>query len=184
MSLTTVGGDPAENTSIFVSGSSQRLTLNTPVDATPNFEVKWGGAGGNSGLNADFGAGQPLDLFTSVLSFSLRSTDLSSNFTWQFTDSSGNTASYTGAFPPHSSGSLALPFAINLSSFANSGAVNWNAVDFIVFSGGGQEDLDMTINAPFQVVASTVPEPGTWVLLVMGFAAAMLALRRRPLRRW
>jgi hypothetical protein len=182
LSLTTSGGDIGENTSIFVSATTQRLTLNTPVDTTANFQLTWGGAGGNTGLGADFGAGQPLDLTTSLLSFSLRSTDLSSNFTWQFIDNLGITASYGGSFPPHSSGSPALPFSITLDSFANSGAVNWNAIDYIIFSGGGVEDLDMTVNAPFQVVASTVPEPGTWVLLLSGLAVTAVALHRRASR--
>lgn len=184
LSMSTSGGNLSENTSIFVSATSQRLTLNTPVEATANFQLTWGGAGGNTGLGADFGAGQPLDLNTSFLSFSLRSTDLSSNFGWQFIDTLGVTASYSGTFPPHSSGAPALPFSIPLDSFANSGAVNWNAINFIVFSAGGVEDLDMTINAPFQVVASTVPEPGTWALLVSGLAVTVVALRCRASRRF
>ena len=182
LSLTTSGGNVSENTSIFVSAASQRLTLNTPVDATANFQLAWGGAGGNTGLGEDFGDGQPLDLTTSFLSFSLRGTDLSSDFTWQFIDSLGVTASYGGTFPPHSSGSPALPFSIGLDSFANSGGVNWNNIDYIIFSGGGVEDLDMTVNAPFQVVASTVPEPGTWALLLSGLALTAVALRRRASR--
>lgn len=183
LSLTTSGGNLTENTSIFVSATTQRLTLNTPVEAIANFQLKWGGAGGNTGLGEDFGNGQALDLATSFLSFSLRSADLSSNFTWQFIDNLGLTASYGGTFPPHSSGSPALPFSIGLDSFANSGAVNWNAIDYIIFSGGGVEDLDMTVNAPFQVVASTVPEPGAWALLLMGLAVTAVALRRRASRR-
>jgi hypothetical protein len=183
MSLTTAGDNLDEDTSLFISSTTQRLTLNTPVDSTPNFQLKWGGANGNTGLGADFGAGQPLDLFTSYLSFSLRGTDIPSDFAWQFTDSAGNTATYNGSFPVHSSTSPALPFAISFDLFANASAVNWNAIDYIVFSGGGKEDLDMTINAPFQVVASTVPEPGTWAMFVAGLAVATFVLRRRAARR-
>jgi len=183
MSLTTAGDNLEETTSLFVSSTSQRSTLNTPIDATANFQLKWGGANGNTGLGADFGAGQPLDLLTSYLSFSLRSADISSNFAWQFIDSAGNTATYNGSFPIHSTNSPALPFVISFDSFASAGAVNWNAIDYIVFSGGGQEDLDMTVNAPFQVVASTVPEPGTWVLFVAGLAVATFVLRRRAVHR-
>ena len=182
MSLTTAGDNLLEDTSLFVSSTTQRLTLNTPVDSTPNFQLKWGGANGNTGLGADFGAGIPLDLFTSYLSFSLRGTDIPSDFAWQFTDSSGNSATYNGSFPVHSSTNSALPFVISLNSFANASAVNWNAIDYIIFSGGGKEDLDMTVNAPFQVVASTVPEPGTWVLFVTGLAVAAFAFRRRASR--
>ena len=183
MSLTTAGANLGENTSLFVSSATQRLTLNTPVDSTPNFQLKWGGANGNTGLGADFGDGQSLDLLTSFLSFSLRGTDISSSFTWQFIDSTGLTATYNGNFPVHSSTSPALPIVISFDSFANASSVNWNAIDYIVFSGGGQEDLDMTINAPFQVVASTVPEPGTWALFVAGLAVATFVLRRRAAHR-
>jgi opacity protein-like surface antigen len=183
MSLTTAGDNLDELTSLFVSSATQRLTLNTPVDSTPNFQLKWGGANGNTGLGADFGDGQPLDLLTSFLSFSLRGTDISSSFTWQFIDSTGLTATYNGNFPVHSSTSPALPIVISFDSFANASSVNWNAIDYIVFSGGGQEDLDMTINAPFQVVASTVPEPGTWALFVAGLAVATFVLRRRAAHR-
>ena len=183
MSLTTSGANLDENTSIFVSSATQRLTLNTPVDSTPNFQLRWGGANGNTGLGADLGAGQPLDLFASYLSFSLRGTDIPSDFAWQFIDSTGNTATYNGSFPAQSTTSPALPFVISFDSFANNGAVNWNAIDYITFSGGGKEDLDMTINAPFQVVASTVPEPGTWALFVAGLAVATFALRRRAAHR-
>jgi len=183
LSLTTAGDNLDENTSLFVSSGAQRLTLNTPVDSAPNFQLKWGGANGNTGLGADFGAGQPLDLFTSYLSFSLRGADITSDFAWQFIDSAGNTATYNGSFPVHSSASPALPFAISFDLFANASAVNWNAIDYIVFSGGGKEDLDMTINAPFQVVASTVPEPGTWALFVAGLAVATFVLRRRAASR-
>jgi hypothetical protein len=109
MSLTTAEDNLDEDTSLFISSTTQRLTLNTPVDSTPNFQLKWGGANGNTGLGADFGAGQPLDLFTSYLSFSLRGTDIPSDFAWQFTDSAGNTATYNGSFPVHSSICLPTP---------------------------------------------------------------------------
>jgi len=179
MQLSTAGSNPTETTTIFVSAGTQRLTLNTPVDTTANFQLKWGGANGNTGLAADFGAGQPLDLFTSSLSFSLRSSDLQNDFTWQFIDTNGNTASYTSNFPVHANTSPALLYNISLGSFLNSGAVNWNSINYIVFSGGGVEDLDMTVNAPFQVVASTVPEPGTWALALSGAAVLAIAARRR-----
>jgi hypothetical protein len=179
MGLTTAGGNTNESTSIFVSAGSQRLTLNTPVESSADFQLKWGGANGNAGLGADFGAGQPLDLFTSILSFALRGTDLTSNFTWQFTDIGGNTASYAGSFSPHSSTNPALLYNISLDLFANAGAVNWNAINYIIFSGGGVEDLDMTINAPFKVVASTVPEPGTWALAASGILTLIAATHRR-----
>lgn len=182
--LSTTGGDPFFGSTILgVDSTSQQLILNTPAAATPSFQVIWAGEGGTNGLGGvAFGNGQPLDLFTSVLSFSLGSTDQPNNFTWSFTDTNNNTATYTSTFPVHSSGDAPLPFDITLDSFANATNIDWNAIDVISFSGGNASGLDMTAIAPFQVVASTVPEPGTWALLASGLAVTALVLRRRSRR--
>ena len=182
--LSSAGNNEGEPTGIAVNAGTQRMSLATPEGATSTFQLLWGGANGTAGLGGvDFGAGQPLDLFTSVLSFSLRSTDQASNFTWTFTDKLGNSASYTGNFTVHSSASPPLGYNILLSSFSNSPAVNWNAIDFIAFSGGGVDSLDMSIPAPFAVVASTVPEPGTWMLFASGLVLAIIMVRRQATRR-
>ncbi len=182
--LSTTGGDPLFGSTILgVDDTTQQLILNTPAAATPSFEVLWGGEGGTNGLGGvDFGAGQPLDLFASVLSFALGSTDQPNNFTWAFTDTANNTATYTGAFPAHSSIDPPLPFSITLDSFANATSVDWNAIEFISFSGGDASGVDMTAIAPFQVIA-TVPEPGTWALVATGLGLTTLVLRRKASRR-
>ena len=183
ITLDSIGNDPGFATTLSVSAATQRLTLSTPEGPTPTFTLLWGGANGTSGLGGvAFGGGETLDLFTSVLSFSLRSADTPSNFTWTFTDTSSQTATYTGILPAHSSTNAPLAFNITLDSFANAGGINWNSVDYVSFSGGGVSGMDISVPAPYRVVASTVPEPGTWTLLATGAAVVSLALRRRQRR--
>lgn len=178
--LSSTGGSTNVNTILGIDNTSQELILNAPPGATPSFDILWAGAGGTNGLGGfDFGAGQPLDLLTSILSFALTSTDQANDFTWTFTDSLNNSATYTGSFPALAATNPPLPFNISLASFANAGSINWNAINSINFSGGDASGVDMTAAAPFQVVASTVPEPGTWALLATGLALTALALRRK-----
>jgi hypothetical protein len=183
---TLVLGTPGASvvpTFFYVDDSTQTLSLDTPLGITPSFQIIWGGEGGTNGLGGvALGGGQPLDLLTSLLSFPLAATDQSSDFTWSFTDTATNTATYTGNFPAHSSTNPVLPFNIALDSFNNASGIDWNAIDFIVFSGGGTASLDMTLAAPIQLVASTVPEPGTWALLATGLGLTALVLRRKVRR--
>lgn len=175
MTLNTSGGDPEfpQNSAITVSAGTQRFTLSTPADTVSNFELKWGGAGGTSGFGpVDFtGAlGTNFSLPTSTLNFALRSADQANNFTWTFTDTANNVASYTGTFPIRNATNPALPYALSLASFSGSGIVDWTSINFITLAGGGVFDLDMGIFAPISVTAQPIPEPGTWV------AASLLLL--------
>lgn len=178
-------GSGSSPTSIEVDGSLQMITLSTPSGSTPTFKITWGGLGGTNGLGGfQFGGGLPLDLATSFLTFSLKSADLTNNFTWTLTDTSNVAASYTGTINPYNP-DLDLPstnLSISLSSFANANSVNWNAINFIVLSGGNVGALDLSIEAPIQVVASTVPEPGTFALLIAGLGAAGIYVRCRKKR--
>lgn len=183
MILSSTGNNPGEQAALAVGSTNKRLSLTTPEGATATFQVLWGGAGGTAGLGADFGAGQPLDLTTSALSFSLRSSDQANNFTWTFTDSLGQVASYSGNFPINNLPSPLIPYSISLNDFSNSASVNWNSIDFISFYGGDVASLDMSIPAPLEVVASTVPEPGTWALFASGLTLLAVLARRKASQR-
>lgn len=159
-----------------------RFSLSTPTDATTSFEIKWGGANGTSGIgpvDLTGGSGPMFTLINSFVNFSLRSADVpGSSFTWSFTDTANNVASYSGTFPSQSSTNPAISYAIQLASFSGSGIIDWKSINFITLSGGGLE-LDLSLPAPMYVTAA-VPEPGTWavgILLLCG--AAVFTLRRR-----
>jgi len=172
--VTLVASNVAEEgtSQFFISTNSRRLTLSTPPDATANFTIAWGGAGGTNGLGGIDLIGGNLTPAQSNLKFNLRSADFSSSFTWRFIDTLSQTSSFTGTFPVESSATPELPFSIALSSFT--GSINWNSINFITFSGGGVDDLDLTMSAlsvPFslETTVEAVPEPSTWA------AAALLA---------
>lgn len=161
-----------------IASSTKRLILSTPSGATASFVITWGGAGGTNGLGGvDLIAGNPTPL-QSKLKFNLRSADFGSSFTWSFTDTSSQTASYTGTFPVESSVAPDLPYDIALSSF--SGSINWNSINFITFSGGGVAELDLSVSAPFMLETTPIPEPGTWAAAaLLGAAAGFVGWRRR-----
>ena len=185
ITLSTLGGDPPEvppNTDASVSAGTSRFTLSTPTEAVSFFELKWGGTGGTAGLGGvDLRGGiaaTNFSLTSSTVNFSLRSADQASAFTWTFTDTLSNVASYSGNFPAHSSVNPAIPYAISLASFSGSGLIDWSSINFITLSGGGLE-LDLSIPAALAVTAQPIPEPGTWAaagLLVI--AAGYLRWRR------
>ena len=185
MTLSTLGGDPPElppNTGTSVSAGTSRFTLSTPTEAVSSFELKWGGAGGTAGLGGvDLRGGiaaTNFSLATSTVNFSLRSADQSSAFTWTFTDTFNNVASYVGNFPAHSSLNPAIPYAISLASFSGSGVVDWGSINFITLSGGGLE-LDLSIPTPLAVTAQPIPEPGTWAAAGLLVVAACYMRWRR-----
>ncbi len=172
--ITLVANTEGDISSAFaVSTNSRRLTLSTPPDATANFSVTWGGAGGTNGLGGLDLIGGNLTPSQSNLKFNVRRADFASSFTWSFIDTLSQTSSFTGTFPVEPVADPELPFSIALSSFT--GSINWNSINFITLSGGGVDDLDLvlsTANLPFSVettVMAPVPEPGTWA------AAALLA---------
>ena len=166
MTLTPTANEELVSIKLEVT-ATKRLILSTPSGATASFSITWGGLGGTNGLGGvDLIAGNP-DASQSSLKFNLRSADFGSNFTWSFTDTLSQTASYTGFFPVEASSPPELPYDIALSSF--SGSINWNSINFITFSGGGVPELDLNVSAPFSIQTTPVPEPGTWA------AAALLA---------
>lgn len=179
--LSSTDNDPdLGNTTMRVSTNAPigpRFSLSTPTDATSLFEIKWGGANGTAGLGGVdfFGGFAASGLSNSFLNFSLRSADVASSFTWTFTDTINNIASYTASFPTHSSSNPAIAYAISLASFSGGGTIDWSSINFITLSGGGLE-LDLSLSPPIYVT-TPVPEPGTW-------AAAGLLLLTAIYIRW
>ena len=179
MMMTTSGGNPFFGPAIFgVDDTVQDILLSTPVGATSFYEIKWGGAGGTAGLGGvDFTGGiTNFTLNNSVVNFTLGYTDQPNNFTWTFTDTSSNVASYTASFPQLIPPNPAIDYAISLASFSGAGSVDWTSINFISLSGGGPISLDLTLNAPVSLAAG-IPEPGTW-------AAAGLLLLTAVYVRW
>jgi hypothetical protein len=183
MTLTAVNADPEGSFSqLTVSSINKLLVLATPPSATANFTIKWGGLGGTNGLGGiDLIAGNPTP-DQSNLKFNLRRADFSSSFTWVFTDTLSQTASYTGTFPVEAAGAPDLAYSIALSSFT--GAINWNSINFITLSGGGADNLDLELSAPITMettMMAPVPEPGTWAAaaLLAGLAGFIHWRRRR-----
>ena len=161
------------------TNAPNRLSFESGSGATGTFEVLWGGANGTAGLGGiALGNGQVIDLTNSFLNFSLRRADFASSFTWKFTDTSANAATYSGLFPTNGLTDPAVPFAITLVSFSNHSDVDWNAIDFISLSGGDVPELDLQILSSVQVI-TTIPEPKTWLLLGLAGIAAAIAARSR-----
>ena len=175
--ITSVGSPDVSSTLNVSSGTTNRLNLSSPTDATATFDVIWGGASGTAGLGGvDVTSGWP-DLAGSSLQFKQRSADLESNFTWAFTDTANKTSSYTGTLPVKSSSTAATQFSIPFSSFTSQSGFDWTSINFIKLSGGNVLELDVSLTAPVQIV--TVPEPSAYTLAVIGMAAAAAMARRR-----
>lgn len=95
LTLTDVG-DGEVSSSLNVSAVNNRLNLSTAANSTSTFSVLWGGLDGTAGLGGvDLISGN-LDLTQSSIELGLRSADFPSSFTWTFTDTLSNVASYTG----------------------------------------------------------------------------------------
>jgi len=181
MILVSTNGDG--NRVRVATNAPNRLSFDSTSESTGSFEVIWGGANGTAGLGGfDFGNGQSIDTANSTLNFSLRIADFTNSFTWKFTDTNANAATYTGLFPVNASTDPAVPFSITLASFTNFNAVNWNAIDFISLSGGNVAELDLQILSSVQVI-TTVPEPKTWLLLGLAGLAVAITARSRSGKR-
>ena len=160
-----------------------RLALTAGLDAVANYGVLWGGAGGTAGLGGvDFtgGATTNFNLLTSTLNYSLVTASVAHSYTWKFTDTIGNEATYTASFPQNLAPSPAIQYAISLASFTGANTINWSSINFISLAGGGVPSLNMTFSGGalgFSVTATTIPETGTW-------AAAGLLLLTAVYIRW
>ena len=165
------------------TNAPNRLSFESGSGATGSFEVIWGGANGTAGLGGiALGNGQSIDTTNSSLNFSLRIADFTNGFTWKFTDTNANIATYSGDFSTNGTTNPAVPFEIKLTSFSNFNVVNWNAINFISLSGGDVPELDLQILSSVQVI-TTVPEPKTWLLLGLAGLAVAITARSKPGKR-
>lgn len=68
------------------------------------------------------------------------------------------------------------------------GAVEWGAPSVFSFGGGGQIGVELfdatfatpgtaTVKGRFTLLAAAVPEPGTWMMMIMGFGAVGATMR-------
>ena len=161
---------------VATNAPGPRLALTAGLDVVANYGVLWGGAGGTTGLGGvDFtgGYGTNFNLLNSTLNYSLLTASVAHSYTWKFTDTIGNEATYAASFPQNLSPSPAINYAISLASFTGANTIDWSSINFISLAGGGVPSLNKTFNGGalgFSVTAAPVPEPGTWA------AAGLLVL--------
>ena len=113
-----------------------------------------------------------LDMAVPLLSLSFDLGSLDPTNLIQFYGPSGLVASFTGtqlAFPGTATGSGTDPNA-NARFFFDFGATPVNRVVFT----SGQNSFEFD-----NIAAAVVPEPGTWAMLIAGFALVGLSMRRR-----
>lgn len=172
LTMTSTGNDINDETSRLRTQTNApagpRLALSAGLDAVANYGVLWGGAGGTTGLGGvDFtgGFGTNFNLLSSTLNYSLVTASVAHSYTWKFTDTIGNEATYAASFPQNLAPSPAINYAISLASFTGANTIDWSSINFISLAGGGVPSLNMTFNGGalgFSVTAAPIPEPGTW----------------------
>ena len=74
--------------------------------------------------------------------------------------------------------SLSLPLSLFPSTGATPGLYGWNLWP----RGTGVGNAQITDFAPNNAMLAAVPEPGTWLTMLLGFAGVGMAMRRRRLR--
>ncbi len=96
-----------------------------------------------------------------------------------------NRSAGTGGFALSSGGSfrtlLLSSSFLNYDGVSSIASVSGDAValPYSFVSDGGQVTLATASNVKFSAVASAVPEPATWAMMILGFSAVGYALRRR-----
>lgn len=189
LTMTSTGNDINDETSRLRTQTNApagpRLALSAGLDAVANYGVLWGGAGGTTGLGGvDFtgGFGTNFSLFSSTLNYSLVTASVAHSYTWKFTDTIGNEATYSASFPQNLAPSPAINYAISLASFTGANTIDWSSINFISLAGGGVPSLNMTFNGGalgFSVTAAPIPEPGTWAAAGLLVLTALYIRRRR-----
>lgn len=180
LSIRATAGSLTQPTIFEVFSDDNTVDLSSPSTHTPSYELKWGGVGGTNGLGGvDFTGGVSyFNLGNTFVRFSLLTSDSTNNtFTWSFTDTANNVATYTSSFPENMDPNPAIDYSIGLTSFSGAGLVNWQSINFITLSGTGRAGYDVSFSAPFSV--AVVPEPGTWAAAGLLLLSALYVRWRR-----
>ncbi len=156
-----------------ISTSAGTANLDLPGGANGTGSITWAGTGGVGlgGVTLLPGGGTPENTsFEAAIIFS----DLNLGFKLEVTDQSAKTATLDislGNAPPD------IALKTFLSDFAGADLVDFTDIDKIVLTLSGPAAQDAIIGT-LQVV-STVPEPSTFVLGVLGLLGLTLVVRRR-----
>ena len=181
MAATTISTDPlgtAPSGTVVCDGVTNcaGALSGTFTNFTTSLDGQWAALPGNSTSQIAVLAGNTavLTLNQLISGFSL---DWGSIDAYNYIDVfyAGGMQTFSGALIPPANGNQSLPATNQRVNFAFNGPLNVSSIAFRSTQNSFEFD-NVAIN-------SAVPEPGTWAMMIFGFAAIGGAMRRRTNRR-